>query len=54
MWHSKAYLSNSLNILLNHFKMEQLVQPEQLQESQILKIAYYMGCQHKQVVPILR
>lgn len=44
MYNSKAYIKNSLNVLLNHFTMEKLLNTEELTEEETLQIAYYMNC----------
>jgi hypothetical protein len=44
MYNSKAYLHNSLNMLLNHFTMDKLLDIDRLSQEDIMQIAYYMNC----------
>jgi hypothetical protein len=50
---SKPYIQNSLNVLLNHFSMKQLLSSEELKEEEVAKIAYQMVCLSEKVPTVL-
>lgn len=53
VYQSKPYLKNSLNVLLNHFTLDQLRHQEFLTEDEVEKIAYFMACKKQKVPGIL-
>lgn len=54
LYQSKPYLKNSLNVLLNHFTLDQLRHQECLAEDELEKVAYFMACKKQKVPAILK
>lgn len=44
LWDSRAYIENSMNVLLNHFNISALASWDTLSPEQVQKIAYHMTC----------
>ena len=53
MWDSKAYIENSINVLLNHFSISALASWESLTPENVQKVAYHMSCVKEKVPKIL-
>jgi len=54
MWDSKAYIENSINVLLNHYHISALTGWDSLTPQQVQKIAYHMACSKEKVPKILK
>lgn len=54
LYQSKAYIINSMNVLLNHFTMTQLRDHEALTDEEKQRIAYFMAIKVEKVPSVLK